>query len=120
MRTRPEPHVSFIFTNNIVYFDSGNLLGSDWSNDHYVMDGNVYFDARPGASLDMVKFASGTLEQWRQRGHDTNSIIADPLFVDPQNYDFRLQPDSPALNLGFKPIDLRAAGVRPKSERGEN
>src|SRR6266581_1830317 len=43
MRTRAEPHISFIFTNNIVYFDSGNLLGSDWSNDHYTMEGNLYF-----------------------------------------------------------------------------
>jgi hypothetical protein len=39
MRTRPEPHISFVFTNNIVCFDSGDLLGSNWSNDNYRMGG---------------------------------------------------------------------------------
>ena len=38
MRTRNEDHNSFFFTNNIVCFDSGDLLGSNWQNDHYVMD----------------------------------------------------------------------------------
>jgi hypothetical protein len=31
---------------------------------------------------------------------DTNSIEADPLFIDPDNYDLRLRPESPALNDG--------------------
>jgi hypothetical protein len=118
MRTRPEPHISFIFTNNIVFFDSGDLLGSNWSNDHYVVDGNIYFDARPGA--ETMKFAGGSLEQWQQRGHDTNSLIADPLFVDASHYDFRLSTNSPALKLGFKAIDVSRVGVRPKPDRTAN
>src|SRR5204862_732316 len=69
MRTRPEPHTSFTFTNNIVYFDSGALLGSDWSNDHYTIDGNIYFDARPTATADSMKFAGTPLDKWRERGH---------------------------------------------------
>ena len=32
-RTRPEPHRSFSFVTNLVYFDSGTLLAGDWSND---------------------------------------------------------------------------------------
>ncbi len=32
-----------------------------------------------------------------QRGHDTDSIIADPGFVAPEPADFRLQANSPAL-----------------------
>jgi len=118
MRSREEGHVSFTFTNNIVYFDSGNLLGSNWKNDRFVMDYNLYFDARPGATAESMKLSGATLEQWRQRGHDQHSIIADPLFVAPQNYDFRLKPNSPALKLGFQPIDLSKVGVRKKSERG--
>lgn len=77
MRTRPEPHISFIFTNNVVYFDSGNLLGSNWSNDQYRMDRNVYFDKRHANDPGSVKFAGGTFEDWKKRGHDQNSIIAD-------------------------------------------
>src|SRR5207249_303080 len=106
MRTRPEPHISSIFTNNIVYFDSGNLLGSDWSNDNYTIEGNIYFDARPTATADSMKFAGKLIAQWRDRGHDVHSQIADPLFVAPQRFDFHLQPNSPALKMGFKPIDL--------------
>jgi hypothetical protein len=78
MRTREEAHISFIFTNNIVYFDSGTLLGSNWKNERFVIDNNIYFDTR-GTNIG---FAGATLEQWRARGHDRNSIIADlPLVL---------------------------------------
>lgn len=116
MRSRAEPHISFTFTNNIVCFNSGDLLGSNWSNDNYRMDGNVYWDTRPGAAQTMT-FAGATWEQWRGRGHDVHSVIADPLFVPSEKLDFRLQPESPALKLGCKPIDLTSAGVRLKSQR---
>ena len=113
MRSREEEHISFIFTNNIVYFNAGTLLGSYWKNDRYVMENNIYFDARPGSALT---FAGATLEQWRARGHDTNSIIADPLFLAPETGDFHLKKNSPALQRHFKPIDKMDAGVRSKLE----
>jgi hypothetical protein len=118
MRSREEQHLSFTFTNNIVFFDSGTLLGSNWSNNNYRMDGNVYFDERAAANPESVKFSGATLEQWRQRGHDQNSVLADPRFVAPHKLDFRLQKQSPALKLGFKSIDLRKVGIRPKARRG--
>ena len=111
-RSREEPHVSFSFSNNIVLFDQGVLLGSTWKNDNFVLDGNVYWDSRPGAKPDGMKFAGATLEQWRARGHDQGSLIADPLFVAPQKNDFRLQGSSPALKMGFHPIDLSRVGPR--------
>lgn len=117
MRTRAEAHISFSFTNNIVYYDSGNLLGSNWSNDNYRMDRNDYFDTRLGADPAAMRFAGATLDEWRQRGHDLHSVIADPLFVAPEKFDFRLKPESPALKLGFQPIDLSSVGVRPKGQR---
>jgi len=110
MRTRAESHNSFFMTNNIVYFDSGNLMGSNWTGENFKIDHNLYFDARPGAQP--IKFADGSLENWRQRGFDKNSIVANPLFVNPDKYDFRLRSDSPALKMGFKPIDMREVGVR--------
>ncbi|GMV97089.1 MAG: hypothetical protein AMXMBFR83_14480 [Phycisphaerae bacterium] len=106
IRSREEEHVSFTFDHNIVYFNEGSLLGSTWKNDRFKLDHNVYWHAGGGK----VDFAGQTLEEWRQRGHDRNSIIADPLFVDPARGDFALKPDSPALKLGFKPIDTSRIG----------
>ena len=117
MRSREETHVSFVFTNNIVYFDSGDLLGGNWSNDLYQADYNLYFDARPDASPQAMKFAGATFDEWRRRGHDAHSRIADPCFVAPHRFDFRLQRNSPALQLGFKPIDQVEVGVRKKFRR---
>lgn len=116
MRTRDENHNSFILVNNIVYFDSGNLLGSSWKNDRFIIDANVYFDTRAGAP-EAMKFAGVGLEDWRKRGHDIHSVVADPLFVAPEEYDFRLKDESPALKMGFRPIDVSKVGIRPKSER---
>lgn len=114
MRTRDEEHVSFIFTNNVVYFSTGNLLGSSWKNHRFVLDRNVYFDTRLAADPTAMKFAGQTLTQWRAAGHDLDSVLADPLFVAPEKYDFRLRRDSPALKLGFHPPDVRTVGPRKK------
>jgi parallel beta-helix repeat protein len=116
MRTRNEEHTSFFFTNNIVLFDSGDLLGGNWQGDRYFMDHNVYWDARPGANSETMQFSGVTLEQWRLRGHDLNSLVADPLFLAPQKLDFRLRAGSPALKLGFKPIKLTDVGARKKAQ----
>jgi hypothetical protein len=37
--------------------------------------------------------------------------VADPLFVNSAQRDYRLQPDSPALVLGFSPYDWSRVGV---------
>jgi len=48
--------------------------------------------------------------EWRQQGKDGHSLLADPMFVDPAKQDYRLQPDSPALKLGFQPIPFEKIG----------
>jgi len=111
-RSREEDHLSFSFSNNIVLFDKGVVLGSTWKNDKFIMDRNVYWDTRLVDKPDEMKFAGGSLEQWRARGHDKNSVIADPLFAAPQQDDYRLKVDSPALKLGFHPIDVSRVGPR--------
>ena len=50
---------------------------------------------------------------WRELGFEAHSIVADPLFVDPEHDDYRLQPQSPALKLGFQQIDASLIGPRP-------
>jgi hypothetical protein len=39
-----------------------------------------------------------------------NFIEGDPMFVDPDNLDFRLQDDSPVYETGFKPIPFEKIG----------
>lgn len=111
-RSREEDHVSFSFTNNIVYFDQGVLLGSTWKNDKFILNRNVYWDTRLATNPAAMKFSNVTLEKWHERGHDQNSLIADPLFVAPKKDDFRLKSKSPALKLGFQPLDMRNVGPR--------
>lgn len=51
------------------------------------------------------------LAGWRKLGFDENSIFADPLFVDASNNDFRVRPESPALQLGFKNFEMGRWGL---------
>jgi len=121
MRSREEGHISFYFTNNIVLFESGNLLGSTWKNDRFVMEGNLYWDSRTANETKKdaarLKFADATLPQWQGRGHDINSLVADPQFLDAAKNDFRLRNGSPAEKLGFGPIQSGTVGVRAKAMR---
>jgi hypothetical protein len=112
VRTRMEPHRSFTFERNIVYYRTGNLLGSNWKDDKFAMDYNLYFNT----AGKPVEFPDGSLEKWQARGFDKHSLVADPLFVAPERDDFSLRPDSPALKLGFKPLDMSRVGPRERKE----
>jgi len=46
-----------------------------------------------------------------------NLVDADPHFVNAQEQDFRLRPDSPALALGFQPIPVDRIGLYPDEYR---
>ncbi|MHC4692082.1 MAG: right-handed parallel beta-helix repeat-containing protein, partial [Planctomycetota bacterium] len=105
--TRVEDHLSFTFENNIVYYDTGVLLSGPWNRVKIKMDNNCYW-----ALGSDISFIGKSPPDWiKETGHDKNSIIADPGFVDAKNYNFRLKPDSPALKVGFKPFDYTKAGV---------
>jgi parallel beta-helix repeat protein len=108
MRTRAEAHSSFTLEKNIIYFDQGRLLGSNWTGDQFTLRDNVYYDRR-GAD---IRFAGMTFENWRASGQDKGSMIADPLFVNADNFNFRLRPESPALKIGFEQIDTTGVGPR--------
>lgn len=61
----------------------------------------------------LVEGSKYTLEQWRELGFDRHSVFADPLFVDPENGDYRVRPESPALRLGFENFGISGAGLLP-------
>ncbi|MBI2843251.1 MAG: right-handed parallel beta-helix repeat-containing protein [Armatimonadetes bacterium] len=50
--------------------------------------------------------------QWQNLGYDGHSLTTDPMFVDPKRDNYRLKAESPALKMGFEPVDLRQVGVR--------
>ncbi|NOY79780.1 MAG: right-handed parallel beta-helix repeat-containing protein [Kiritimatiellaeota bacterium] len=104
---RPEKHRQLTFTRNIVYYREGPLTGYKWGEGEFESDHNLYWDAS-GAP---VKFGKYTFDEWRKLGRDKESRIADPRFKAPENADFALAPDSPALALGFKPFDPGKAGL---------
>ncbi|MGJ8656008.1 MAG: right-handed parallel beta-helix repeat-containing protein [Akkermansiaceae bacterium] len=73
-------------------------------------DYNIYFAAGDLAS------GKEMLEKQRGDGVDKNSQAVDPMFVDPENGDFRFKPDSPALKMGIVPIDVSKAGLKDETE----
>lgn len=106
-RTRVEPHRSFRFERNLVYWTEGKLLHGRWTDDGVELANNLYWHAE-GEDAD---FAGKSFDQWQASGKDTGSVVADPKFVNPAMRDFRLQPDSPVSRIGFQPFDHTRAGV---------
>jgi parallel beta-helix repeat protein len=112
-RSRLEPHYGFTFEHNIVCWQAGPLLDGQWEDDQYQFEDNLYFrfDGKP------IQFGNWSLEEWQKRGQDTHSLIANPLFVDPEHNDFRLQPESPAAKVGFRPFDIVQVGPRASGKQ---
>ena len=96
---------------NISDYDSG--YGNFQSLATSRFDDNLYFHHATNASnrVDV------TNQKLRDRGLDTRSVYANPLFVDPRNDDFRLAPNSPARALGIRSIDVRTMGLLPRFPR---
>lgn len=107
-RSISEPHLSLTFEHNIVYWNSGELLHAALADNEFRFDHNLYYrtDRQP------IRFGKWTLAEWQARGQDRDSLIADPLFVGPDRGDFSLKPGSPAIRIGFKPIDVSGVGPR--------
>ena len=115
---RPESPYSAALTNNIfvwrgqsrAYKTSPERMASG----AFPRGRNLYwcFD---NASLDA--FGGKSFAEAMVTGGDEGSVYADPLFVAPDDGDFSLKPDSPALKLGFKPFDASQAGVRDATRR---
>jgi hypothetical protein len=109
-RTRQEPHRSFSFERNIVYWNEGKLLDGNWDQLNVAFDSNLYWQAKGAA----VRFGKLTLEEWQAKGMDRKSLIADPLFANPEQHDFRLADKSPAFKLGFVPLESSRVGPRTR------
>jgi hypothetical protein len=100
------------FRRNLVYHTEGKVVGDYGSGNCgrnvCAFDDNLYWNA----SGNPLLFGKMSLAEWQAVGHDKKSLVADPLFVDPEKGDFRLHPGSPAAQIGFEPWDFSAVGTR--------
>lgn len=98
---------------NIVYGKGARMLGgNNWRKEsHFTSDRNCYW-----STSATPEFNGQTFTAWQATGRDEHSIVADPGFVDAEHRDFRLKSDSPALAIGFSPIDLSTVGLHGSKE----
>jgi hypothetical protein len=100
---------------NVIYYQEGSALGAtgveNSSTNVCVFSHNLYWNT----SGQPVLFGNKTLAAWQAGGQDRNSMVADPLFVDPVRGDFQLRPGSPAKKVGFEPWVLSNVGPRSGS-----
>lgn len=105
------------FVHNIVAWHDGSLMRIRGGNGKCLAkcDQNLYWMAGQDLSnpqgLAEPLTPQGTWQQWRAAGFDEHSVVADPLFIDPAKDDYRLKPNSPALNLGFQPVPFDRIGA---------
>jgi len=87
------------WTNPTAYVWTGPAV----TDDVIRVDRNLY--SCPGLADLKMGYGHKTFAAWQEAGHDTNALVADPLFVDPAHDDYSLKPDSPAFKLGFQKLD---------------
>jgi len=126
MLGKAEKHTAFILKNNILLSNGTPIYAGGYAYNiekrrGFVADSNLVwstvgtvlgaYNLSPSQIYDPKK-AGMSWKRWKTLGNDRHSIIADPGFKDPENGDFSLPADSPALKIGFKPFPLGQAGPR--------
>ena len=111
---------NILVTNGKPVYQGGHL--SDIRQPSFTSDRNLVWDTsknggEPSAAAVNLRGENGAAEkmtwnEWRARGNDAHSLIADPRFVNAAKNDYRIKPDSPALRIGFRGAGLSQAGVR--------
>ena len=94
---------------NIVFGSSARMTGGgNWrKGSNFGADRNLYWST----STNAPSFAGRSFAEWQAEGYDRNGLVTDPGFVNAESRDFTLRPGSPALALGFAPIDLSTVGL---------
>ncbi len=97
------------FERNIIYLTQGKLFHNDGGrgDTKSKWDYNCFWRTDGKELL----FYGEEFKDWQAKGMGRHSIVADPKFVDPARFNFALKDDSPALKLGFKPIDVSKVGL---------
>ncbi len=110
--TRIENHLSFSFSNNVVWFSTGDLLSSNWDKINIQSDHNCYWDTR----TKDIRFGKLSFAEWQKSGKDVHSLTVNPEFADPSIFDFRIKNKAAMRKIGFKVFDYSQAGVYGSDE----
>ena len=78
------------------FYDGGGFGGAL---EEPTIEDNLLFCVQDSAAAETC------LANMQGLGKDLRGLVADPLFRDLEQGDFRLQPGSPAANIGFRPIE---------------
>lgn len=115
---RKEDHVGVTFVRNLFISDGVPMFSPGYSYEvsPAVWRGysNLFYDVsgkQPTLNLD--RQTNVTLDKWQAMGLDQSSVWSDPGCRNLKRRDFTLKANSPALALGFEPIDLTMVGPRP-------
>lgn len=99
-----------------------------YSNSMDIVSRNIWMGAyRPAGGMPKKKWGQQIdrnlftnqhdKEKFAAHGCDLNSIVADPMFIDPENGDYRVDESSPAVKIGFINFPMDKFGVRKTSLR---
>lgn len=104
------------FTRNILYRNTGLVYQIYPWKDTILAESDYHVIYRPeGGYACAVDWKWETWDDWQGRGngrYERHTLLADPLFADPDSLDYTLQAGSPALENGFTPIDTARIGLR--------
>ena len=92
----------------ILHPDRKNYYFTDLNGDisDYICQNNlIRIDGEAGKSTELL------LNNQQNHGVDSNSLAAEPEFVDIENGIYQLKESSPALRLGFKNVDQSNIGL---------
>lgn len=116
--TRTVANAQHVITKNVFYTktDIFEWMGGWQPNRVATMDYNWFhaqtgqYEIKAGSSFPVTHTLAGwqTAESGK---YDQNSLTGDPLFVDPANDDYQLEPTSPVYGLGFAPINVDDIGL---------
>lgn len=112
--TRPEQHLSFEFSHNIVSFDQGTLYAGQFMKIKNRINHNLIWCPDPKKITDPKGklFGGVSWKTWQTSGRDTESVIGDPQFKDSAKGDYTPQNATLLKKIGFKLFDPKRAGVR--------
>ena len=109
-RLREDEKESFWMDRNIFWITGGRVLNGTFTNGLFRFTNNIYWVTRGTYPLQFVDYTHGWIGDWQNMRHDKDGMFANPQFRNPEQGNFCMPADSPAIKAGFKTIYLDHVG----------